>query len=262
MRTLLLAAAFSGCILTVSAQSMIAAKAGLISYSEGEVYLDGKRLDSSAGRWPQMQENATLRSGFGRVEFLLNPCAVLHLDRNSALRLTRNRLTDTRVELLSGAAVVQVAGRRKYTSVTLAVTGFAVTMPQPGMYRLNADPPALRVFGGKAEVAGNGWKTAVGQGRSLALADGAGTTARFDWQKLGGFEFWSRRRMGALFRASGSMNARVLQKAQEDETARKLAALQAQIHDPAPPNPDTQPRIPPVGLGAGTRLGGCGASGW
>ncbi|SPE41479.1 exported hypothetical protein [Candidatus Sulfopaludibacter sp. SbA3] len=127
MRALLIAAfALVWLVIPGTAQQLIAARAGLISYSEGEVYLNGKAVEPQPAQWPQMQENEFMRSGTGRAEVLLNPCVVLHLDENSSLRMIANRLSGTRVELLAGSALVQDDSNIKDISVTVLVRGFSV----------------------------------------------------------------------------------------------------------------------------------------
>src|SRR5690348_8479506 len=90
------------CLAPALAQPLIATKAGIITWSEGMVSLDSRRVERPTPAQPRrMQPNALLQSGRGRAEVILNPCVVLYLDEHSSLRLLDNNLTDTRVEIVS-----------------------------------------------------------------------------------------------------------------------------------------------------------------
>ena len=89
------------------AQSVISARSGLIHYVEGRVYLGDQLVESKFGTFPEVKENATLRAEQGRAEILLTPGVFLRLGENSSFRMVTNRLIDTRLEFLSGSAVIE-----------------------------------------------------------------------------------------------------------------------------------------------------------
>src|SRR6476469_7474053 len=92
--------AFSGS--AAFAQSVISAHSGLIHYVEGQVSLDGKQVEVKNASFPEVKENMELRTADGRAEVLLSPGAFLRLGENSAIRMVSNKLTDSRLEFLSG----------------------------------------------------------------------------------------------------------------------------------------------------------------
>ncbi len=49
-----------------------------------------------------------LRTGQGRAEVLLTPGVFLRVGENSAIRMLDNRLLSTRVEIVSGNAIVRI----------------------------------------------------------------------------------------------------------------------------------------------------------
>lgn len=102
-------------------QPIVAAKAGLLSYSEGGVLLNGNPVVSTQTRKPQLQSNDVLRTTGGRAEILLNPCAAMHLDLDTSFRLVSGKLTDTQIELLSGRALLRSDGGDKRTTITVRV---------------------------------------------------------------------------------------------------------------------------------------------
>src|SRR5262249_34883609 len=76
----------------------------VISHIEGTVYLDGQTMESLATHLP-MKEISLVRTEAGRAETLLAPGVTLRLGENGSFRIT-NRPSDTRIEVLTGSAVV------------------------------------------------------------------------------------------------------------------------------------------------------------
>ena len=83
-----------------------------------------------------------------------------------------NQLSDTRVELLAGSAVVDSAEPSSGTSVTLIYKNWSVRFLEQGVYRIDSDPPRLWVFQGKAEVSADthGEALSVGHGMCVPFA--------------------------------------------------------------------------------------------
>src|SRR4051812_26510419 len=99
------AISFSG--LPTFAQSVISAHSGLIHYAEGRVLLDGKQVEVKITAFPEIKEQMQLRSEDGRAEVLLNPGVFLRMGENTAIRMLSNKLSDSKVEFVSGSAVVE-----------------------------------------------------------------------------------------------------------------------------------------------------------
>ena len=154
-------AAFLAVILALSAipalaQPVISAKSGLISYVEGKVYLGDQIVEPSPTRFPDVKENAVVRTAEGRAEVLLTPGVVLRLGENSSFKMLTNRLIDTRLELLTGSAVVEADDIAKDTNVTLVSKDGTVLLAKKGLYRFDTAPARLKVLEGlgSAQVAG------------------------------------------------------------------------------------------------------------
>ena len=155
----------------VQGQSVISARSGVVHFFEGAVYLGGDPLEPRFGKFPAMAQGAELRTAQGRAEVLLTPGVFLRLGERSAIRLVANDLADTRVELMAGSAIVESAEPSPGTSVTLVYKGWNVHFLQKGVYRIDAEPPCLRVNQGEAEVSGGaGPPLTVKQGMDLPLA--------------------------------------------------------------------------------------------
>ena len=128
-----LAAALAVCASPLAAQAVVGAKAGVVSYAVGKVYVEDRPIEISVTHFPQVAENAVLRTAGGRAEVLLGPCAVLRVDEDSSFRVLDGNLVTPRMELLTGSAVVDIAGIRKESTVFLKVGGATVDMPHAGV---------------------------------------------------------------------------------------------------------------------------------
>jgi len=131
-----------------SAQYVVSAKAGLVNLAEGQVQLDGHSLESSLTHYPDIKEGSVLTTEEGRAEVLLTPGVTLRLGDHASLKMITNRLIDTRVELLSGKAVVEADEIAKDTSVTVVVNNAAVSLPKACIYRFDSGLAPLRVYKG------------------------------------------------------------------------------------------------------------------
>src|SRR5215472_2158168 len=134
------------------AQQVISAKSGLLSYVEGNVTLNGAPVDSSGVHFSDVKENAVVRTADGRAEVLLTPGVVLRMGENTSLRMISNRLVDTRLELLTGSAVVEADAIAKDTRVTVVCKNGTITLPKAGLFRFDSEPGQVKVFKGEAEV--------------------------------------------------------------------------------------------------------------
>src|ERR1700730_18362410 len=90
-------------------QSVISTHSGLVHFCEGAISIDGRAVAPINGRFPEVPEGALLHTNEGKAEILLGPEIFLWLGGASTIRMQGNSLTDTRVELLEGSAVVQSA---------------------------------------------------------------------------------------------------------------------------------------------------------
>jgi hypothetical protein len=186
-------------ILTLSAipamaQPVISAKSGLISYVEGKVYLGDQIVEPSPTHFPDVKENAVVRTAEGRAEVLLTPGVVLRLGENSSFKMLTNRLIDTRLELLTGSAVVEADDIAKDTNVTLVCKDGTVSLSKKGLYRVDTAPARLKVFEGlaSAQVAGQNFE--VASGKMLGLGGAIASVEKFDREDTDSLDNWSRRR--------------------------------------------------------------------
>lgn len=158
--------------LPAPAQSVISTHSGIIHYFEGTVYVGGQPLAVHPGKFDELPQGVELRTAQdGFTEILLTPSVFLRIGERTAIRMVANALSDTRVELLEGSAILDSTEPVAGTSVTLLCKNWKVHFLEEGVYRIEADPPRMWVLGGKAEVAGNDARTLLlDQGMSLPFA--------------------------------------------------------------------------------------------
>lgn len=187
------------------AQKVISAKAGLVYFVQGRAWVEGGRLNSG-GTIQQLRAGEMLSTERGRVELLLNPGTVLRLGEMGRMRMDNVDLTDTRLTVNQGAAVITVNNPPKLDRVELHAGGGVVVLKgAEGVYRFDAGPSAngrarLRVYSGQAAVylenAGNGTSNAaeslVRGGYAVTLDDLA--IAKFDTKDTDAFEQWAEAR--------------------------------------------------------------------
>jgi hypothetical protein len=141
-------------VLTVGAdgQSVISTHSGVVHFFEGSVYLGEQLLESHPGKFAIVPKGAELRTAQGRAEVLLTPGVFLRLGEGSVMRMVDNDLSHTRVELLSGSAVVDSDEPSSGTSVSLLYKHWSVRFQEQGVYRIDCEPPRLWVLRGKVEA--------------------------------------------------------------------------------------------------------------
>jgi hypothetical protein len=170
-----LSIAVAGAALALPArgQAVISTRSGVVHYFEGEVYVAGQRLEARFGKFTSIPEGAELRTEQGRAEVLLTPGAFLRVGEKSVIRMITNALSDTRVELLAGSAVVNSLEPAVATSVTLIYKNWSARQTDKGIYRIDSEPPRLRVREGEVEVAtaNADGSILVGQGMELPFAE-------------------------------------------------------------------------------------------
>jgi hypothetical protein len=195
--------------LPASAQPVISAKSGLLSYVEGQVLLNDQPVEFSTTHFADVKENSIVKTADGRAEVLLTPGVTLRMGENSSLRMISNRLVDTRVELITGSAVVEADMVAKETNVTVVIGQGSVELPKAGLFRFNAAPAQLKVFKGDADVEVAGQTKRVSGGHLLSVATETASIEKFDTDDTDELDRWSHRR-GSYLAAANMSAARTL----------------------------------------------------
>jgi hypothetical protein len=187
-----------------SAQSITSAHSGLLHYFEGTVSVDGVTVEPKVGKFTEIKENSVLRTERGRAEILLTPGVYLRVGENSEVKMLDNRLLSTRVEFLSGTALVESDDPEvsvKDPAVTIVYKDYLVQPLKYGIFELSSDPSQMKVFKGQANVAAGSIKSVIHEGR-LVVFSAALVTEKFDEKQADDLYLWARDRSGALSAAN------------------------------------------------------------
>ena len=171
-------------LLAIPAAAANNATPGTLNYVEGQVTVAGQTVTpQSFGSGQigaaQLGPNQMLETGQGRAELLLTPGVFLRLGDDSAVRLVSPELTNTRVEVLRGQAILEVTQLFKDNNLWIAMNGTSTRLDKEGLYAFNANTQLVQVFDGQATVQQNDRTKELKKGKELAL-NGNWKTANFD----------------------------------------------------------------------------------
>jgi hypothetical protein len=152
------------------AQYVISSHSGVIQYVEGRAFLADKPVDPKFGQFPDIKENQEFRTEEGRAEVLLTPGVFLRLGENSSIRMLSSKLTDTRVEVLSGSAVVESDEIPKDNAIELRYKNDSIRLQKQGIYRLDTEPARFAAFEGEATVTDSSGQVILKGGKQTKLA--------------------------------------------------------------------------------------------
>jgi hypothetical protein len=134
----------------------------------------------------------------------------LRLDDDSAVRMVSGSLTDTRVELLRGKALLEVAMIEKENRLVVRDRGTNVRIEKKGIYSFDAEQPRVAVYDGKAKVLVDDREVEVKKGKQFAL-DGQAAAVneelkpqKFDTKETDDLYAWSKLRSEYLAQANAS----------------------------------------------------------
>ena len=144
------------------------ARPGAVNYTEGQVFVNGQALRASQSA--QVEPGQMLETRDGKAEMLLTPGVFLRLNNNSEARLATNSITDTRVELVKGEALIEAAQVEKDNGIRIADAGSNSLIDKRGIYEFNADQPKVAVFDGEVTVRDGDKDVKVKKGHELVLS--------------------------------------------------------------------------------------------
>jgi FecR protein len=185
------------------AQQVISAHSGVIHLVEGQVTLDGTPVQPKFAEFPDVKNGQTLASQDGRAEVLMNPGVILRIGENSSFKMLSNSRSDTRLQVLTGEAVVEVGELLSTNAITIVYGDVHVELIKRGLYQISADPGKLRVYEGEARVTEGNQTLVARKGREVlmgAVLDMNG----FDVKDVDALMRWASRRSEALAQANVS----------------------------------------------------------
>jgi hypothetical protein len=143
-----------------------AGHSGAVNYIEGQVSLEGKPLASGALEGIALGAGQTLSTEQGKAEVLLTPGAFLRLGDQTSIKMSSESAADARVEILQGAALLEVVQLGGAHLEVLDGQAHA-TIQSAGVYEFHAGQPAVAVVSGKARVQANDHAVELGKGREV-----------------------------------------------------------------------------------------------
>lgn len=183
----------------LSAQPIVPSKAGMVSYGEGQIYIDDRVMAVPLAQSLVVGENSVLHTGIGEAEVLLGPCAAMWISQESSVRLISRVLADARIELLTGSLVVASGSLPRGAKLTLLMATVIAPIDSRGAYRFDAQPPEVKVLSGRIAVRRAEKQISVSGGRLLVL-DPQPQVRKFDMHVADSLEDWSRERAITLGR--------------------------------------------------------------
>jgi hypothetical protein len=203
---LVLTAAALG-VSVASGQSIVSARAGLIHLAEGTLLIDGEAVTQNGDQFLSMKQGQTLSTERGRAEILLNAGSYLRIGENSSFKLVSADLEDTRIGLLSGTVLIEVADLPKDTSATISLLGSDAALRKRGLYEFSADAPGyVRVHDGELTLTAAGaTPIKIGKGREIAFNALSAGPGKFDQSQTSELYNWGSRR--AIYIAAANQSA-------------------------------------------------------
>ena len=189
------------------AQYVISAHSGVVQSVDGRAFLNDQQVEPKFGQFPDIKENQEFRTEEGRSEILLTPGVFLRMGENSSIRMISNKLTDTRVEVLTGSVMVEcdslLKNEAKDNAVALLYKGNSMLLVKHGLYRVDTNPARFQVYDGEAIVKADSGQLTLKSGKQTAL-DGVLMAESFDKKAADELYLWSSQRSSYLAKASAS----------------------------------------------------------
>jgi hypothetical protein len=119
-----------------------------------------------------VEPGQTIQTRDGKAEILLTPGVFLRLNNNSTATLLAGGLTNTRVEIVRGQAMIEADDLHPENNLQVVDHGATARIEKNGLYRFDAERQLIAVYDGKAIVQENDQSVEVKKDRAV----GVGTT--------------------------------------------------------------------------------------
>jgi hypothetical protein len=197
--------ALAAAVVSIPALAAIPAHPGMLNYIEGQASINGESLSAKSVGDASVEPGQTIQTRDGKAEILLTPGVFLRLNNNSAATLVSGNLTNTRVELLHGQAMIEADDLHPENNLQVVDRGATAKIEKNGLYRFDAERPLIAVYDGKALVQENDKSVEVKKDHAVAVDATPLKSKKFD--KNGSEDdlyAWSKLRSGYLAEANAS----------------------------------------------------------
>lgn len=125
---------------------------GTVNYIEGQVSVDGRQLTQQDVGSADVEQGQILDTGQGKAEVLLTPGVFLRMGNGSEIRMDNPGLTNTKVDVLRGTAMLEVTELFKQNNIQVGEDNATTTVEKKGLYEFDANRHVVAVADGKAVV--------------------------------------------------------------------------------------------------------------
>lgn len=202
-------ASFSVCVIffftPLRAEDHSTARPGTLNYVEGQVSLGSQALNAKSVGTVELGPGQTLSTQNGKAEILLTPGVFVRLGDSGSTTMISSSLTDTRISIDEGEALVEVAEIRPENELRILEDGKWIKLLKVGLYDFNENLRVVRVLDGKASL-DEGDRLIKIKGGHMANLESAETlkSQKFDKKQLEAEELyrWTSLRSGYLAEAN------------------------------------------------------------
>lgn len=152
------------------AGAAISAVPGTVNYVEGQVTVDGRPVSSSSVGSITLQPNQIIQTTQGKAEILLTPGIFIRIGDHGSLRMVSPSLSDTRVQVLTGEAIVEADQVFKDSNINVMLGNTTSRLAKNGLYDFNANTGLVSVLEGKLDVSSDDHHTDLTKGHQVAVA--------------------------------------------------------------------------------------------
>jgi FecR protein len=154
---------------------------GTLNYVEGQASIGSQSLDSKSIGSAELEENQRLTTESGKAEILLTPGVFLRVGNDSTVNMISSSLTDTKVAVDRGHAIVEVDEIHPENDIQVTADGATTKLLKTGLYDFDLRQGQMRVFDGKASVLEGDRHTTVKGGHDVPLQN---SSAKLKSQKF------------------------------------------------------------------------------
>ncbi len=167
------------------ADSHTAGRPGTLNYVEGQAFVGTKALDAKSIGTVEVDPGETLSTEKGKAEILLTPGVFFRLGEQSSATMISSGLTDTRMSVDQGEALVEVAEIHPENNLQIMENGKATELVKVGLYDFNQNLSVVRVLDGEAVVVNGGKNVKIKSGHMVDLGvDKSIKSQKFDKKEL------------------------------------------------------------------------------
>jgi hypothetical protein len=156
-------------VLSLPAWATQTAVPGTLNYVEGNAAMEAQSLDSNSIGSARLQPGQSLTTQNGKAEILLTPGVFLRVGDNSSVNLISPDLTNTRVAVNKGEAMVEVDQLYPENDLQVLEDGVNTRLEKTGLYAFDADQNQIRVFEGQALAREGDHQIKIKGGHELAM---------------------------------------------------------------------------------------------